>query len=75
MSDPWHHDLVSTIASASHTKLMEAKQKQRQPCVYKGIIVFQSVADNYTDPKSSNTSQAYVMRSKDSRSAKGRETI
>jgi len=27
--------------------------------MYKGIIVFQSVADNYTDPKSSNTSQTY----------------
>ena len=54
---------------------MEAKQKQWQPCVYKGIIVIQSVADNYTDPKSSNTSQTYLMRSKDSRSAKGRETI
>ena len=55
---------------------MEAKQKQWQPCVYKGISAFQSVADNYyTDPKSSNTSQTYLMRSKDSRSAKGRETI
>jgi len=28
--------------------------------LYKGITVFQSVADNYTDPKSSNTSQTYV---------------
>jgi len=27
--------------------------------MYTGIIVFQSVADNYTDPKSSNTSQTY----------------
>jgi len=27
--------------------------------MYKGINVFQSVADNYTDPKSSNTSQTY----------------
>jgi len=43
--------------------------------MYKGIIVFQSVSDNYTDPKSSNTSQTYVMRCRDSRSANGRETI
>jgi len=28
-------------------------------CIYKGIIVFQSVADNYTDSKSSTTSQTY----------------
>ena len=41
--------------------------------MYKGIVAFQSVADNYTDPKSSNTSQTYVMRCRDSRSAKGRE--
>ena len=56
---------------------MKAKQKQygNHVCMYKGIIVFQSVADNYTDPKSSNTSQTYVMRCRDSRSAKGRETI
>ena len=39
--------------------------------MYKGIIVFQSVADNYIDPKSSNISQTYVMRCRYSRSAKG----